>query len=130
MNAKTSIWQSGSTRNSVSENCGAHATAPCGRRPESGAAMSVANHQVDVFLFAPESDRYLGRLCSFSQCPKGKDDCLVPGCGAIPFNKRIADFKPHADLLAGAAEAMLYQSGVGRLRSALDLPRVDQDYAT
>jgi hypothetical protein len=91
-----------------------------------GAGMSVANHQVDVFLFEPKSDRYLGRLCSFSQCPKGKPACMVPGCGAIAFNKRVPDFRPYADLLAPAAHAMLYQRGVGRLRSALDLPTVEQ----
>ena len=87
--------------------------------------MSVASHQLDVFLIEPESDRYLGRLCRFNQCPKGKRDCLVPGCGAIPFNKRIAEFAPHADLLAPAQSAMLYRRGAGRLRSALDLPTVE-----
>ena len=92
---------------------------------ESGTAMSVASHQLDVFLIEPESDRYLGRLCRFNQCPKGKRDCLVPGCGAIPFNKRIAEFAPHADLLAPAQSAMLYRRGAGRLRSALDLPTVE-----
>jgi hypothetical protein len=91
---------------------------------ESGAGVSVASHQMDVFLFEPGTDRYLGRLCAFNQCPKGKPDCLVSGCGAIPFNKRVAEFEPRADLLAGAAQTMLYQRGVGRLRSALDLPRV------
>lgn len=90
-----------------------------------GAGTSVVGHQLDVFLFEPESDRYLGRLCSFNQCPKGnKLDCLVPGCGAIPFNKRIAEFRPYADLLLPAQYAMLYERGTGRLRSALDLPAV------
>lgn len=91
---------------------------------ESGAGMSVAGNQVDVFLFEPETDRYLGRLCKYTQCPKGKRDCLVPGCGTIPFNKRIADFEPDAGLLAPAVHGKLYQRGVGRLRSALDLPTV------
>jgi len=81
---------------------------------------------VDVFLFEPGSDRYLGRLRSFSQCPKGKIDCLVPDCGAIPFNRKFPDFEPYADILAPAAYSMLYQRGVGRLRSALDLPTVDE----
>ena len=89
---------------------------------EAGAGMSVVGHQLDVFLFEPGSDRYLGRLCSFSQCPKGKLDCLVPGCGETPFNKRIAAFAPHADLLAPAERAMLYRRGAGRLHSALELP--------
>jgi hypothetical protein len=93
---------------------------------ESGVGISVASHQVDVFLFEPESDHYLGRLCSFNQCPKGKPACFVPGCGTIPFNKRIAEFVPHADLLASAADAMLYRRGTGMLRSALELPSGDQ----
>ena len=93
---------------------------------EAGAGMSVVGHELDVFLIEPASDRYLGRLCYFNQCPKGKRDCLVPGCGETPFNKRIADFKPRADLLAPAAHAMLYRRDVGRLRSALDLPTIDE----
>lgn len=88
---------------------------------EAGAGMSVANHQLDVFLFEPGSDCYLGRLCSFSECPKGKLDCLVPGCGETPFNKRVEGFEPHDDLLAPAVRAMLYRRDGGRLRSALDL---------
>jgi hypothetical protein len=90
---------------------------------EKGTGISVADHQLDVFLIEPGSDRYLGRLCKFSQCPKGKLDCLVPGCGEIAFNKCVADFTPHADLLAPAQGAMLYKRGVGRMRSALDLPQ-------
>ena len=93
---------------------------------ETGAGISIVGHQTDIFLFEPGSDRYLGRLCSFNQCPKGKRDCLVPGCGAIPFNKRVAGFEPRADLLVPACHAMLYQRGEGRLRSALDLPTVEQ----
>ncbi len=93
----------------------------------SGVGISFVSHQVDVFLFEPQSDRYLGRLCYFNACPKGRLDCLAPGCGEIPFNKQIAGFVPRADLLAPASYAMLYQRGVGRLRSALDLPTVDRE---
>jgi hypothetical protein len=31
---------------------------------EAGVGTSVVGHQLDVFLFEPQSDRYLGRLCS------------------------------------------------------------------
>lgn len=93
---------------------------------EAGAGMSVASHQLDVFLFEPETNRHLGRLCSFNECPKGKSDCLVPGCGATPFNKRVEGFEPHADLLAPAVHGMLYHRGSGRLRSALDLHKTAQ----
>lgn len=90
---------------------------------EKGTGISVADQQLDVFQIEPGTDNYLGRLCKFSQCPKGKIDCLVPGCGEIAFNKRVADFTPYDDLLAPAEDAMLYRRGVGRVRSALDLPR-------
>ena len=32
--------------------------------------IGVAHHQLDVFLMAPETDAYLGRLCNFGICPK------------------------------------------------------------
>ena len=66
--------------------------------------------------------RSLGRLCSFNECPKGKADCLVPGCGAIAFNKVVADFAARADLLATARQSMLYERDTGLCMSALDLP--------
>jgi hypothetical protein len=94
---------------------------------EAGTDISVADHQVDVFLFEPVSDAYLGRLCKFNQCPKGKSDCLVPGCGAIPFNRVFPEFVPRDDLLAGAQDALLYRRGTGRLRSAVDLPSVEAE---
>ena len=96
---------------------------------DTGTGVSVASHQLDVFLIEPDSDRYLGRLCAFNRCPKGHRDCMVPGCGTIPFNKLVAKFTPHADLLAGANDTMLYRRGIGRLRSALALPTVCDDRA-
>jgi hypothetical protein len=89
---------------------------------EAGTGPSTANHQVEIFLMEPGTDRYLGRLCNFNVCPKGKPECAVPGCGDIAFNKRVAGFVPNADLLGSASYAMLYQRGDGRLRSALELP--------
>jgi hypothetical protein len=50
--------------------------------------IGVAHHQVDVFLLEPETDRYFGRLCCFGQCPKGKKECRVEGCGRKPFLQR------------------------------------------
>ena len=92
---------------------------------EAGVGMSVPSNELDVFLIEPVTDRYLGRLCDYSQCPKGKFDCLVPGCGDVAFNKQVEGFRPYADLLAPAAHAMLYRRSEGLLRSALDLPGVE-----
>jgi len=97
------------------------------RAYEAGTGISLVGHQVDAFLFEAGTDRYLGRLCAFNQCPKGKPECRVPGCGAVPFNKKVPDFEPDADLLATVRSAMLYERGSGRLRSALDLPVVEDD---
>lgn len=91
---------------------------------KAGTGVSVPSNRVDVFLFEPGSDRYLGRLCRYSTCPKGKLDCHVPGCGTIPFNKVVDGFRPCANIVESAADSMLYERGRGRLRSALDLPTV------
>ena len=56
------------------------------------ADVGVAHHQVDVFLLEPASDRYLGRLCSFGVCPKGKPECRVPGCGRALFLRQHEGF--------------------------------------
>lgn len=60
----------------------------------------VAHHQVDVFIMEPGTNRYRGNLCHYGQCPKGKPECEVAGCGAQPFLRLYADFafNPRAPL--------------------------------
>ncbi len=53
----------------------------------------VAHHQMDVFVFEPGTNRYRGRLCVFNQCPKGKPECEVPGCGTQLFLQLYRDFE-------------------------------------
>lgn len=43
--------------------------------------IGVAHHQVEVFVIEPDSNRYLGRLCRFNECPKDKPECAVKNCG-------------------------------------------------
>jgi predicted nucleotidyltransferase len=71
-------------------------------------SIGVAHHQVDVFLLEPGSDRYLGRLCSFGSCPKGKRECDVEGCGRSPFLKQHEDFVFYSDALAEDKVVRLY----------------------
>lgn len=52
----------------------------------------IPHHQVDVFLLEPGTNRYRGNLCRFGQCPKGKRECEVAGCGAQPFLQLYEDF--------------------------------------
>ena len=54
--------------------------------------LGVAHHEVDVFLLEPRTDRYLGRLCHFGTCPKGKPECRVAGCGAALFLRQHEGF--------------------------------------
>ncbi len=72
------------------------------------AEIGVAHHQVDVFLFEPGSDRYLGRLCHFGTCPKGKPECRVPGCGAALFLRQHEDFVFDPGSLAPARCDLLF----------------------
>jgi len=85
-----------------------------------GRGISVVGHQVDTFLFESETNRYAGRLCSFAQCPKGKRDCLTPGCGTVAFNKVIEGFSPDEELLGAAV--ILYRRDSGIVSRAIDLP--------
>ncbi|SOD89861.1 hypothetical protein [Caenispirillum bisanense] len=87
----------------------------------------LATHGVDTFLFEPGSDRYLGRLCHFAQCPKGKPDCRTPGCGATAFNKVVPGFTLHRDLLAAAR--VLYRRDAGVVLRAVDLPTEEAEGA-
>jgi len=72
--------------------------------------IGVAHHQVEMFLMEPGTDRYLGRLCCFGACPKGKPDCLVPGCGSVKFLKQHSGFVLHRDALAVGRTLLLYDA--------------------
>jgi hypothetical protein len=69
----------------------------------------VAHHQLDVFIFEPGTNRYRGRLCCFGQCPKGKVDCVVPGCGTQPFLKLYPDFTISPLVFAERPCTVLYE---------------------
>jgi hypothetical protein len=84
--------------------------------------IGTAHHQVDIFLIEPGSNRYLGRLCWYNQCPKGKRDCLVPGCGRVKFLKQHVDFTLYPDALAEERMIRLYDRATGSLRKAPPVP--------
>jgi len=69
--------------------------------------MGVAHHQVDVFIMEPGSDRYLGRLCIYNQCPKGKPECRVPDCGSISLLRQHEDFELNTSALAPEITVLL-----------------------
>jgi hypothetical protein len=84
--------------------------------------VGVADHQVEVFILEPGSDRYLGRLCHFNACPKGKPECRVPGCGGSPFLKQHEDFRFDAQALAPDRSVILFDRVAVARRRATDLP--------
>jgi hypothetical protein len=88
---------------------------------ESG-GPGVASHQADVFVLDAGSDRYLGRLCGFNRCPKGKPACLVPGCGATPFLRQHDGFRWRPETLAPDRCVWLFDRASGAVRLAADLP--------
>ncbi len=85
----------------------------------------VAHHQADVFLFGRDWHDYLGRLCIFATCPKGKRECLVPGCGRMPFLRQHEDFTIERDALSPDRHLILYERGRGIVNRAADLPLGD-----
>ena len=78
--------------------------------------IGIAHHQVEMFLMEPNSDRYLGRLCTFAKCPKkGHRDCSVAGCGQKRFLAQHEGFVFHPESLAPEKSVVLFDrnGGVG-----------------
>jgi len=75
--------------------------------------IGVAHHQVEIFIFDAGADRYLGRLCCFAQCPKGKPECEVAGCGTTRFLKQHEGFTFRSDALAPDRAKVLYDRDSG-----------------
>ncbi len=82
----------------------------------------VASHQVDVFVLEPGTARYLGRLCQFSRCPKGKLECLAPGCGAVAFLQQHEGFRWRPQSLLAGRMVRLFDRDAGEIRRAVDRP--------
>lgn len=47
--------------------------------------LSVAHHHFCMHLVDQATGRYLGMVCHYNKCPKQKEACRVPGCGAQKF---------------------------------------------
>jgi hypothetical protein len=83
--------------------------------------IGVAHHQVDIFRFGDIWSDYLGRLCIYGQCPKGKVECLTPGCGREPLLQQHEGFMLEPGALAAGRAVTLYERGRGVLGRAADL---------
>ena len=91
------------------------------------AAIGIASHHVDVFILEPVTDRYLGRLCDFNACPKGKAECRVPGCGDVALLRQHEGFRWRAESLAEGRAVRLFERSTGLQCRASDLPLLEVD---
>ena len=89
--------------------------------------FGVAPHETDVFILEPGTNRYLGRLCKFAQCPKGKRECEVIGCGRISFLRRHEDFQFWSNALDADRCKTLYRRGEGIISLAADISSEGQE---
>ena len=89
------------------------------------AAIGIASHKVDVFIFDPDADRYLGRLCDFNACPKGKAECRVPGCGEVTLLRQHEGFRWRPESLFEGRAVRLFERTTGLQRRASDLPLLE-----
>ena len=73
-------------------------------------SITVADHQVDVFVMEAKTDCYLGRLCIYGKCPKAKKiKCMAPGCGNPPFLQQMPDFRFDTKCLEDDVSVVLFQ---------------------
>ena len=91
------------------------------------ASIGIASHQVDVFILEPVTDRYLGRLCDFNTCPKGKAECRAPGCGDVALLRQHEGFRWRPESLAERRAVRLFERTTGLQRRASDLPLLEVD---
>jgi len=74
--------------------------------------LSIANHHFCLHLIDAGTKRYLGMVCHFNQCPKHKDPCRVPGCGATKFVQILPWFRFKPERLNPHNSLSLFDRGV------------------
>ena len=77
-----------------------------------------------MFILEPVTDRYLGRLCDFNACPKGKAECRVPGCGDVALLRQQEGFRRPESLAEGRA-VRLFERSTGLQHRVSDLPLLE-----
>ena len=74
----------------------------------------IAQHMIDTFLMESGTDRYLGRLCLFNQCPRRpKLECFAPGCGDLPHLQQHVEFTLRPESLAEDRSVVLFERQAG-----------------
>jgi len=75
--------------------------------------VGVAHRQLDIVLLEPDSERYLGHLCPYDECPKGQRECETPGCGKVRFLRQGVDFHLDRKAFASDRSIVLFQRRTG-----------------
>ncbi len=75
----------------------------------SGIHFNLAHHHFSIHLVDHASNRYLGMVCHYSQCPKHKPECQVPGCGADKFVQILPWFKFKPERLNSHNSLVLFE---------------------
>lgn len=71
--------------------------------------LNIAHHTFCIHLINQSDNRYLGMVCHFSKCPKGKRECMVRGCGANRFVQILPWFHLKASRLNEYNSQVLFQ---------------------
>jgi hypothetical protein len=85
-----------------------------------------ADHEIEVFLLEPGTNRYLGRLCHYRECPAEKLACLAAGCGQPRFLQQLDGFSFWPQATEHAVRLYDRTAG-GIIAQAADLPLVILD---
>lgn len=75
--------------------------------------LSIANHHFCLHLIDAGTNRYLGMVCHYNQCPKHKDPCRVPGCGVTKFVRILPWFRFKPERLNPHNSFSLFDRGDG-----------------
>lgn len=85
--------------------------------------LSIAHHTFCLHLVDASEHRYLGMVCHYSQCPKHKPACAVPGCGAHKFVQILPWFRLKPERLDAFNSQILFRrEGFGEGAADANMP--------
>ena len=85
-------------------------------------AIGVASHQVDIFVLDHATDEYVGRLCEFNACPRGRPECRAPRCGRIGFLRQHDGFRWTPEAISPRRAVRLFDRANDMHRLAAEMP--------
>ena len=71
--------------------------------------LGVEHHMFCLHLVEKATQRYLGMVCHFKQCPKGNPECQVSGCGKFQHVRILPWFKFKPERLNSHNSLVLFE---------------------